>query len=87
MWHGILKPSNKEVCFMKALMQLMPFDKAKEVARRNDHAVKPSSICGIKREDIPWGSEIVVTSNNFGDRYYQFDNYVIPSCCFEVRRF
>lgn len=71
---------------MKALMQLMPFDKAKEVARYNGHTVKPFSICGIQKDDIPWGSEIAVTTSNFGDRYYQFNHYFIPSCCFEAHR-
>ena len=70
---------------MKALMQLMPFDKAKEVARRNDHTVKPSSICGIKREDINWGHEAVVEFDDLGDRYYTYHHYIVPSCCFEAQ--
>lgn len=69
---------------MKALMQLMPFDKAKEVARHNGHTVKPFSICGVKREDINWGHEAVVEFDNLGDRYYTYHHYVVPSCCFEA---
>lgn len=68
---------------MKALMQLMPFDEAKEVARRNNHTVKPLSICGIKREDINWGHEVVIEFDDLGDRYYTCHHYVVPSCCFE----
>lgn len=69
---------------MKALMYLMPFDKAKETARRSEHTVKPFSICGIKREDINWGHEAVVEFNDLGDRYYTYHHYIVPSCCFEA---
>lgn len=69
---------------MKALMQLMPFDKAKEVAHRNNHTVKPFSICSIKREDINWGHEVIVEFDDLGDRYYTCYHYVVPSCCFEA---
>lgn len=69
---------------MKALMYLMPFDKAKETARCNNHTVKPFSICGIKREDINWGHEAVVEFDDLGDRYYTYHHYIVPSCCFEA---
>ena len=69
---------------MKMLMTLMPFDKAKVIARYNGHAVKPMSILGIKRDDIPWGKEVTVEANDLSEKYYTFKHYIVPSCCFEA---
>ena len=68
---------------MKALMQLMSFDDAKEVAGRNGYTVGSCSIYGIQKDDINWGHEVSVEFDDLKDKYYICHRLFVPSCCFE----
>lgn len=68
---------------MEALMQLMPFDDAKEVASRNGYTVSFCSIYGIQKDDINWGHEVNVEFDDLKDKYYICHHLFVPSCCFE----
>ncbi len=68
---------------MKALMQLMPFDEAKEVASHNGYTVGSCSIYGIRKDDIDWGHEVSVEFDDLKDKYYICHRLFVPSCCFE----
>lgn len=61
----------------------MPFDDAKEVARRNGYTVGFCSIYGIQKDDINWGHEVNVEFDDLKDKYYICHHFFIPSCCFE----
>nr|DAH17041.1 MAG TPA: hypothetical protein [Caudoviricetes sp.] len=70
---------------MKALMQLMSFDDAKEVASRNGYTVGSCSIYGIQKNDIDWGHEVSVEFDDLKDKYYICHRLFVPSCCFKSR--
>lgn len=71
---------------MKMIAELMPFNKAMDVARSNGYFTIPhrNQICGLTEDDAPWGEKIMVECNNLDEKYYTFHHYSIPSCCFEA---
>lgn len=69
---------------MKMIAELMPFNKAMDVACSNGHFTRPHRICGLTEDDVPWGEKIMVECNNLDEKYYTFHHYSIPSCCFET---
>lgn len=69
---------------MKMIAELMPFNKAMDVARSNGYLTRLHQICGLTEADVPWGEKIMVECNNLDEKYYTFHHYDIPSCCFEI---
>lgn len=64
-------------------MQLLPFNKAYEVAKIFEPNVcEERSIYGLSDGAIPWGEMIDVDFNIKGDTY-KFDDFFIPKYCFE----
>lgn len=71
---------------MKIIAELMPFNKAMDVARSNGYFTIPhrNRICGLTENDVPWGEKIMIECKNLDEKYYTFHHYSIPSCCFEI---